>query len=479
MQISDLKHFFVWILLMILGLCSCTLAPEQRQIAVPGAEYRHFSGDKTGKPFVDGAWWESFNDETLAFLIRETLHRSPDAKHALLNIEAFRQRVIIARSPLFPSVDFSGTASRSEQRILIPPGHETKTEINQFGLLVTATYEVDLWKKIANSAEMARLALLTSEENLKIVYQTLTSNVARLYFEISELHAELPLWKELVKLTGLQARDAQRGYFSGVVDGNIYLTVQQREEKARQDLYRKSRRLSEYRFALNALMGKAPSRPLDTQNFSEFEKELPPLPAGLPSRLLNRRPDVRTAALAVRQALLQVGIRRAELLPALRLTGDGGYRSNELEKLMDGGASVWSLMGGFLQPVFHRGAKKAAVREAEIQVEMAVERYRKVALNAFREVETALSDYEALRKQLNQEQGAFRNETIVYRRIREGYLSGTRSYQEFLSARISLLSRKIIVQQLILQLLENRIRLFTVLGGGFQAFEKISGVRHG
>ena len=90
-----------------------------------------------------------------------------------------------------------------------------------------------------------------------------------------------------------------------------------------------------------------------------------------------------------------------------------------------------------------------------------------------------MSDYEALRKQLNQEQGAFRNETIVYRRIREGYLSGTRNYQEFLSARISLLSRKIIVQQLILQLLENRIRLFTVLGGGFQAFEKISGVRHG
>ena len=357
-------------------------------------------------------------------------------------------------------------------------GNETSYETNNFGLLVTAAYEVDLWKKIADSAESARLALLSSRENLKTVYQTLTTNVARRYFEISELTAELPLWEQLLKLTSLQAKDAQRGYFFGLVDGNVYLTIQQREEKARQDLYGTRRRLAELRFALNTLTGKEPAASLAVADFSNFKKGFQPLPAGLPSKLLNRRPDVRLAALEVQRALLNIGIKKTALLPSLTLTVNAGYRSTDLSKLIDGGATVWSLMGGLLQPVFYRGAKKAAVRKAEIEADMAVERYRKVALNAFREVETALSVYEELTRQLEQEEQAYRNERIVYRRIYNEYLSGTRSSQEFLSARISLLKRNINVNTLILRLLENRVQLYTALGGGTMEYEKISEVKH-
>ena len=472
---------FSWVLVFVFllaGVWGCSLAPPMKKIEVPGTSRGAFSGDKTGLPFADSAWWTTFGDENLVDLVRYTLKQSPDARHALLNVEAFRQQVIIARAPLLPGVDFRGDVGRSRQPVYDRKGNRKGEEVNNFGLLLTASYEVDLWKKIANSAEAARLALLSSRENLRTVYQTLTANVARLYFEISELEAELPFWEQLLKVTKLQADDAQRGYFNGIMDGNTYLSIQQREEKARQDLYANRRKLSVLRFGLNTLMGKEPAAPLSVSSFSNFEKGLAPVPAGLPSELLKRRPDVRVAELRVRQALLNIGIKKAALLPTLTLTANGGYRSPELSDLTSGPSKVWALLGGLVQPVFHRGAKKAAVKKAEIEAQMAVETYRKVALNAFREVESALAVYEELTRQLEQERQAYRNERIVYRRVHTGYLSGTRSFQEFLSAKISLLSRRIIVFRLYLRLLENRIQLFTALGGGLEDLTKISGVGH-
>ncbi len=456
----------------------CSLAPPMKKVEIPGAARTSFSGDKTGRPFSDSAWWTLFGDTRLTDLIAYALKQSPDARHALLNVEAFRQQMIIARAPLLPGVDFNGDIGRSRQPVYDRKGNRKGEEVNNFGLLLTASYEVDLWKRIANSAEMARLALLSSRENLNTVYQTLTANVSRLYFEISELEAELPLWGQLLKITKLQADDAKRGYFNGIMDGNTYLTIQQREEKARQDLFANRRKLSVSRFGLNTLMGKEPAARLVVSPFDIFEKGLAPVPAGLPSKLLERRPDVRIAELRVRQALLNIGVKKAALLPALRLTANGGYRSPELSDLTGGSSKVWALLGGLTQPIFHRGAKKAAVKKAEIEAQMAVEAYRKVALNAFREVESALTVYEELVLQLEQEKKAYRNEAIVYRRVHNGYLSGTRSFQGFLSAKISLLSRRIVVFRLYLRLLQNRVQLYTALGGGIAKFKEIAGGGH-
>jgi len=470
--------FVLVVFTMVVLLTTCSQVPPRKTIEIPGNHRQAFSGDKTGQAFKDSPWWESFGDIGLTKIVKTTLSNSPDARHALLNIQQYRQQVIIARAPLLPGINISGDASRSEQHMPNRMGHETSTEVNNFGLLITAAYEIDLWKKIASSAEMARLALLSSEENLKTVYQTLTANVTRHYFEISELQLELPLWDQLLKLTALQANDAQRGYFNGLVDGNVYLTIQQREDRSRQDLFAARRRLSVLHFALNTLMGKEPAVPLSVTDFSNFQHALQAIPAGLPSKLLNRRPDVRLAALRVQSALLNIGIKRADLLPSLILTANAGYRSTDLSRLIDGGSTIWSIMGGLLQPVFNRGAKKAAVKQAEIEADMAVERYRKVALNAFREVESALSIYEELTRQLAQEKQAYLRETIVYKRIHNGYLAGTRSFQEFLSSKISLLKRRIIVNQLVLRLLENRIQLYTALGGGLKEYMKISEVKH-
>ena len=463
---------FLWM------LNGCSLAPPLEKVAVPGASRPTFVGDTTGKPFSVGPWWTTFGDETLNRLVRETLENAPDARHALLNVEAFRQQAIIAGVPLLPGVDFNGEMGRSRQPTYDRRGNRTGEEFNNFGLLLTASYEVDLWKRLANAAEMARLELLSSQENLYTVYQTLTANVAQRYFEISELTAELPIWEQLLKVTKLQADDAQRGYFNGLVDGNTYLTIQQREEKARQDLYANRRKLTVSRFELNALMGREPAAPIAVTEFSKFQKPFAPLPAGLPSELLRRRPDVRRAELRVRRALLNIGVKKAALLPRLTLTVNGGYRSPELSDLTSGSSKVWALLGGLVQPLFHRGAKKAAVKKAEIEAQMEVETYRKVALNAFREVESALAVYEELTQQLAQEERAYRNETIVYRRVHSGYLSGTRTFQEFLSAKISLLSRQVIVARLALRLLTNRIQLYTALGGGVDTFIKMTGVKH-
>ena len=469
---------FVILTLFFFGPFGCSMAPQMKKIEVPGEKRAAFSGDKTGLPFVDSPWWTSFGDEHLTKLVETALKQSPDARHALLNVEAFRQQVIIAQAPLLPGIDFRGDIGRSRQPTYDRRGNRKGEEFNNFGLLLTASYEVDLWKKIANSAEMARLALLASQENLNTVYQTLTANVSRLYFEISEQEAELPIWEQLHKVTKLQANDAKRGYFNGIMDGNTYLSIQQREEKARQDLYANRRKLAVSRFGLNTLMGREPAASLTVSPFTTFEKGLALVPAGLPSKLLERRPDVRIAELRVRQALLNIGVKKAALLPALTLTVNGGYRSPELSDLTSGSSKVWALLGGLVQPIFHRGAKKAAVRKAEIEAQMAVETYRKVALNAFREVESALAIYEELSRQLEQEEQAYRNETIVYRRVHNGYLSGTRSFQEFLSAKISLLSRKIIVSRLVLGLLQNRVQLFTALGVGTREFTRITGDQH-
>ncbi|NOZ14091.1 MAG: TolC family protein [Acidobacteria bacterium] len=453
----------------------CSLTPSLEKIEVPGANARSFQGDRSGRQFSKTAWWTVFHDKNLNRQVEDVLKNAPDAKAVLARLAAFREQAKIAGAPLFPtvSIDANGTRSKTNLGTFLPQGGSFTN--NSFGLQLTASYEADIWGRLRNSEKSARLSLLEAEETRNVVFQTLAANTVDLYAQLSEARHETALREEAVRAAESLEKSVRAGYISGTVTGTDFLNTQQQLATAKQALSISRSRITAIEASLNALAGRDIHTRIPTENFTVFPSRLAPVPAGLPADLLNRRPDVRTAGLKVRNALLQVGIARSALLPRISLTAQKGYKSNELSNLVDSGSSVWTLMGGIVQPLFNRGAKRAAVRQAHRNVEAAIADYQKTALNAFKEVETALSAFSDTQNRLKLETENLDNEKIKEAQAKAAYLSGTIGIQPFIGAHLAFLNRLIARDQIALSMIQNRVRLATALGDGLYSTQKNPG----
>jgi len=458
--------------LLMLG---CSLAPAPGKIEVPGEEARVFLGKNRDAQFTSTAWWKEFHDEKLTRQVEEVLRKAPDSQAVLARLAAFREQAKIAGAPLFPTIniDINGTRSKSNLRTFLPQGGSFTN--SSFGLQLSASYELDLWGKLKNSAKSARLSLLEAEDNRDTVFQTLVANAVELYAQLSQAREEAKLRAEAVTAATELAKSMKSGYLAGTVQSSPYLTASQQLASARQLLSITETRISALETSLNALAGRDIHAPVSCSDFSSFPSRMAQVAPGLPSELLNRRPDVRTARLEVNRALLQVGIARAALLPTISLTAQKGYKSNELSQLVDSGSSVWTLMGGIVQPLFNRGAKRAAVRQAHHTVDAAIAGYRKTALNAFKEVDTALSNLADASRRLELETENVASETIKLQQARAAYLAGTTGIQPYISARLAYLNQLLSRDQIALSIILNRIRLATALGDGLDIYRKIPG----
>jgi multidrug efflux system outer membrane protein len=415
---------------------------------------------------ADLPWWEIFKDETLKELVKSALANNYDLAAATARVEQARQVAAQARSEYFPQLNYSTILSYGHNQFINSP---VNPEPGAQGFLLgiaSATWEADLWGRIRRMNEAARAEFLASDEARRGVMLTITSDVSQAYFELQGLRLQLEIARETA-----QSFSSTRDLFQQRLQGGLGNALQ--TSRAEGDLATAAASIPELERLIGlkenqigVLLGQNPGA-IETK--VKLLEEVIPLdvPAGLPSALLERRPDVRSAAQTVRAANAQIGVAQSAFFPAIGLTTFFGKLSTPLSELTSGNTNAWSIAPNVAGPIFHFGGLKARKRQAVANWEQASVQYRQTALNAFRDVSDALisrENYDAARDELMKSVQA-NQQAVGLARMR--YLEGLSSYVEVLDA----LQRLYPAQLALAQTEVNRrlviIQLYKALGGGW------------
>jgi multidrug efflux system outer membrane protein len=454
------------LLLLPLLLAGCTLHPKYRrpETGLPGA-YRGESapGAQAGS-LGDEKWWEVFQDPELQGLIRVALQQNYDVRLAALRVVQARAQLGITRADQFPTVTAGANATvvRSAANKFQP---EQTQNAEQF--TVTVNWQVDFWGQFRSATEAARAQLLATEWGRRSVLTTLVANVASGYFQLRELDLEL----EISKRT-LASRRESLQLVSTLQKGGASSMLEVRE--AEQLVYTASseipdleRRIEQQENALSILLGKYPG-PIPRGRTLTEQARSPEIPPGLPSALLQRRPDVVQAEQQLIAQNAQIGVARAAFFPQILLTGGGGVQSSALASLFTGSAGLWNAAATATQPLFTAGKLRSNVKLAEALQQQAVLVYQQTLQEAFREVSDALVAYQKsleFREQLQLLTGsaadASRLSALRYKGGATGYLEVLTSETNYFSAELSLAQAR-------LSELQTLVQLYSTLGGGWQ-----------
>jgi len=391
-------------------------------------------------------WWTAFNDPVLTALVEEALANNLDLKQALARIEAARASVLLAQSYLYPSVNLNGNANRSKISANtsppLPAGVQTTS--NNFGLSLQASYELDVWGKYRSGLLAAENDLLASRYYNETVRIAVAGDVAGAYFRLRAADAEMAVLQDTLKLRTETVR-LQRDRFEGGIIGEYDLRLAEAERSAVvADIARTEQAIGQLESAIAMLTGRSP-RAVFTPEVArgasiEEVTEVPQLPAGLPSGLIERRPDVRRNEALLASSDLRIKEARANYFPSLSLTGAYGFESAAMSSLFSPAAAIWSLGFGLVQPLI-------GLKNIESQVELATARrdeltaqYAQTVQVAFREVHDALVANRASRDVLAAETDRRNQVAKAYEVALLRYDAGRTSFLEVIDAQRQLLA---------------------------------------
>ena len=459
---------------MVASLAGCTVGPNYTRpsASVPDA-YRGTTADQAITPGTTSLgtqkWWEVFQDEQLQQLIGTALRQSYDVRIAAARILQAQAQLGITRADQFPSI--TGAAQAARQRTAqAPAGAGVSFPAFESSVLegsLSLAWELDFWGRFRRATEAARATLLASEWGRQAVMTTLVASVAGAYFQLRELDLELEISKrtlvsrqaslELVKnqeehgaASMLEVRQAEQLVFTAAA--------------AIPDL---ERRIEQQENFVNVLLGQNPApiprgRPLTAQPHA------PVVPAGLPSSLLERRPDIRQAEQQLVASNAQIGVAKAAYFPQISLTAVGGSQSTALSSLFSGPAAMWTLAGALSQPVFDAGRIRSTVRLAEAQRQEAVLVYQQTIQQAFREVSDSLVAYRKTQEFRVQQELLTRSAEDAARLADSRYQGGATSYLEVLDSDTRSFAAELSLAQARLDELDALVQLYRALGGGWQ-----------
>jgi multidrug efflux system outer membrane protein len=448
-------------------LWGCAVGPNYKRpnVNAPTA-FRASSGTDQQASLADLPWWDLFHDETLKGLVKSSLSNNYDLAAAVARVEQARQLSAQARSEYFPQFDYLSVTSYGHNQFINSPSSNLPGAQGFFLGIARATWEADVWGRIRRTNEAARAQYLATEEARRGVMLTLASDASQAYFELLGLRYQLEIAKETAESYTKTVK-----LFSEREDGGIGNALQTSSASA--DLATAAASIPELERVIaikenqiSVLTGQNPGI-IDTK--VKLLDEVIPLevPAGLPSALLERRPDVLSAAQTVRSANAQIGIAEAVFFPSIGLTTFFGKLSTPLSELSSGNTNAWSIASPVAGPIFHAGGLKAQKRQAIAHWEEARAQYLQTALSAFRDVSDALisrENYDNTRAQ--QIQAVQANQEAV-RLVRMRYIEGLSSYLEVLDA----LQRLYPAQLSLAQTEINRrlvvVQLYKALGGGW------------
>src|SRR6266853_2122893 len=466
-EMNTRKDIFV---LFLVILCSgCAVGPNYKKPAVPAPpEYRGASAEQGGKSgaasFGDQKWWDAFQDEALRDLIQTALKQNYDVRIAAARILEARAQLGITRADQLPSVDAGASAinQRSSQTARFP---SFETSANQISL--SLAWELDFWGKFRRATESARASLLAQEWAQRQVISSLVSDVASAYFQLRELDLEL----EISRQTFASRKDSLR-LTQVLADhgATSMLDVRQAEQlvftaaAAIPDL---EQRIEQQENFISILLGRNPQAIGRGRQLVDQPHALE-VPAGLPSSLLERRPDIRQAEQQLIATNALIGVAKADYFPQISLTGTGGYQSSALTGLFGGPAGLWTFGGSAVQPVFEGGRIRNRVRFARAQTEEATLLYQRTVQQAFRDVSDALVGYHRSQEFRMQQEQLTHSAEEATKLSNMRYKGGATSYLEVLDSDTRYFSAQLTLAQAQLRELQAFVGLYRALGGGWE-----------
>jgi multidrug efflux system outer membrane protein len=446
----------------------CTVGPNYHRpaVTVPTA-YRDLSESPQQQAqaasYADLPWWQVFQDPQLQELIRTAIKQNYDLQLATERINAARSELTITRSSLFPQVggnaDFSGGKE-----------HNFQTKSNFLTLTADAAFQLDFFGKLRRANEAARAQLLATEDARQTVILTLVSDVASDYFALLQLDLQLQITHETVKTQEDSVKLTKLRVEHGVATKLDVLQAQQVLDSANSQIPDLERQIAQEENAISILLGNYPQgvsrgKPL-------IEQALPPeVPPGLPSSILERRPDIRQAEQILIAANAEIGVAKAQFFPQIALTGSGGGsfgRSSAFSSLMSSQLGIWSYGAQVSQPIFTGGALRGNLRLAESERQQALIAYRQTIQRAFGDVSDSLIGYEKLHQVRVRQEDTVADLAESVRLSNMRYTGGTTTYLEVLDGQRSLFSAELTLAAARGNEYQSLVQLYRALGGGWQ-----------
>lgn len=436
--------------------------------------FQHAPG-KIKKPDHEDHWWEDFGDPELDRVVEGVLKHNLDIRVASARILELKYQVIQIRADRFPSLSFQAQGKRQKgPSATVGPGATFGGMVDSYNFSLPAVFELDLWGKLARAEEASRAELLREEETRWTVAQSLVAEAITLYLRMESLERRIQITEESLVNYRNSVKFVDRRYKRGLSSVLDLRQARRTLAQAMGNLPLLRQELGSIQQALAVLLGKYPKTHPPRSQPEDYYRQLAPVPPGLPSELLLRRPDIRAAEARLKALNAQVGVRKASRFPSISLTGSYGYSSSELGGLFTPDI-VWSLAAGMVQPLFDAGKLKAGQRAAEARYKQGVAEYTKTILAALSEVERALL---TRKEQLERRQEVMRFlvESRATQRVAEArYDRGLVDYLTVLNSQQTRFKAEDDLVLVDFAILSNRVALHRSLGGGWAKLSPVTG----
>jgi outer membrane protein, multidrug efflux system len=456
------------LLALTLLLSGCLIGPDyMRPVVDVPAAFRY--EDREAQETANTAWWHQFQDPVLDTLIAEALANNRNVKIAAANVEKAAAVLVQTRSPLWPQIGYSGSAARerSSESGTVPLPARVENPYSAYQALASASWEIDLWGRIRRLSESARAELLATEEAWHGVILSLVASVAGDYIQLLSLDEQLRVarrtldtYAESVKLFELRFRYGQVSLMNVEQARSQY-------ETAAAAIPPLESQIAQTENALSILLGRNPGPIQRGRTIQQLT--IPLVPAGVPSEVLTRRPDIRQAEQNLIAANAQIGAAKALFFPTISLTGAFGYASSDLSNLFQGGARVWNYAGSITGPIFTGGAIYGQIKQAEAARKAALFNYEGTIQSAFADAENSLVARSKLAEQLRAQERLVRANSEYVRLARLQYEGGYSPYSTVLQAEQQLFPSELNEAQYRGSLCNSLVNIFKALGGGWEA----------
>jgi multidrug efflux system outer membrane protein len=443
-------------------LVSCAMGPDYTRPKVSSPESFRMAAEGETKSIANLPWWELLRDEELQKLVRIALKENKDLMAAVASVEEFQARLGTARTDFIPQVSGTGNAPALGRSTSVNiPGFPTPSSYYVQGNL---SWELDFWGRVRRANEAARADLLAREENRRAVILELVSGVAQAYFDLRQLDMQLDIarrtlqsWEESVKIA--QARLRQ-----GLIPKLDFDQFEAERANAAARMAELERQMVQKENQLSVLLGRNPAQ--ISRGRSLTEQVMPPaVPAGLPSELLQRRPDVLQAEGQLAAATARIGVAKAERFPKITITGLLGLASPQLSSLGSGDFGVAGL--GLAGPVLNAQALGFQQQAVEAQARQSLAQYEKTILVAFKEVEDALVTVRTAREQSQAQEAQVNALRSALHLAELRYKGGVSNYLDVLTSKRSLFDAELSLTATRRLHLVSIVQLYKALGGGW------------
>ncbi len=448
-------------------LTGCAVGPDYDRPYVPvPKDYRHIQGEEADLGLLKARWWTEYNDPNLDFFVSKAIANNRTLQQTMANVERAAAQLTVARSNLFPQLNYSGDLGKSKASLNIPTGAAMGDKpIKSYEALASASWEIDLWGKIRRQTESARATLRATEAAHRAAISSVIGSVISTYLSILTTEEQYKIAVETAESYHKTYQLFLLRFKHGNVSEMEVAQAWSQWESAMVQIPQIRQNNTELKNSLSVLTG------VPVDDFPKFktldELNVPAVVAGIPSQLLEERPDVIQAEEQLRAANADIGAAKALYFPSISLSGGLGFSSDQLKELFKGPSKVWQYAGNISGPIFHWGAVTAGVRSAEAQQKALLAAYQLAVSTAFADVDNALSRRQNVIEELRSKRSLVMSLEDYSRLANAQYQGGYTGYFTVLQAEQSLLPQQISLAEVKSRALNSVAQVYQALGGGW------------